>query len=240
MNIDPNKWVKTLPNSNKDQSIEKNTLDPNIWLGTISKEKTNRSNSKKYFLVTSLLIIGLMSVPIIKNTTRDLQNEISSLRKSINDLKLELHQTKLDYNVITSPENISILAKENLGNKFDFYKKSQILKFKNYEVISKQSKVGSNLEKKDLNKENKVKKIVLQELKKKKNELKKIKEISSNPKEIPSVIKSNVTSRIQTAEKNLKKFYESPKEIVTPERTKRWAAVQVVKAFFGFPIIPGK
>ena len=115
MSTDPNKWLKTLPILNKENSNEKNTLDPNIWLGTISQEKPKQSNTKKISLLIILLIIGLMSVPITKNATRDLQNEISNLRNEISILKLELHQTNLDYEVITSPANLSLLAKENLG-----------------------------------------------------------------------------------------------------------------------------
>ena len=240
MTIDPNKWLKTLPTLNKESNDEKNTLDPNIWIGTISKGKTNKSNTKKYSLLIVLLIIGLMSVPITKNATRDLQNEISRLNDEISILKLELHQNNLDFEVITSPENISLLAKENLSSEFNFYKKSQVLKFSNEENILAQLKINTNSKKKQADNKNLIQKIVLKEIKKKKANLNKLKEISSNPKEIPSTIKSNVTKKIKNTEQSLKKMYSSPGEIITPERTKRWAAMQLVKAFFGFPVIPGK
>ena len=240
MSTDPNKWLKTLPILNKENSNEKNTLDPNIWLGTISQEKPKQSNIKKISLLIILLIIGLMSVPITKNATRDLQNEISNLRNEISILKLELHQTNLDYEVITSPANLSLLAKENLGTEFNFYKKSQVLKFSDKTNNLTQLKTDANLMKKKVNNKNTVQKIVLKEIKKKKLELKKIQRIASNPKKIPSNIKLNITKKIKKTEIGLKKLYSSPEEILTPERTKRWAAMQIVKAFFGFPVIPGK
>jgi len=240
MSTDPNKWLKTLPILNKENSNEKNTLDPNIWLGTISQEKPKQSNTKKISLLIILLIIGLMSVPITKNATRDLQNEISNLRNEISILKLELHQTNLDYEVITSPANLSLLAKENLGTEFNFYKKSQVLKFSDKTNNLTQLKTDANLMEKKVNNKNTVQKIVLKEIKKKKLELKEIQRIASNPKKIPSNIKLNITKKIKKTEIDLKKLYSSPGEILTPERTKRWAAMQIVKAFFGFPVIPGK
>ena len=240
MSTDPNKWLKTLPNLNKERSIEKNTLDPNIWVGTISKGNTKQPNTKKYSLLIILLIIGLMSVPITKNATRDLQNEISNLHDEISILKLELHQTNLDFDFITSPTNISLLAKENLGPEFNFYKKSQVLKFSHKENTLAQLKIDTSLMKEKVDNKTTIQKIVLNEIKKKKINLNKIKKISLNPKEIPNTVKSHVTKKIKNTEKSLKKLYSSPGEVITPERTKRWAAIQLVKAFFGFPVIPGR
>ena len=47
---------------------------------------------------------------------------------------------------------------------------------------------------------------------------------------------------IEISEKKveLRNIYDAPKEILTLERFGRWTVVQLVKAFFGMPVIPGK
>ena len=47
-------------------------------------------------------------------------------QKLINNLKVDLHQETLDHEIITSPENLALLAEENLDLNFISYKKSQI------------------------------------------------------------------------------------------------------------------
>ena len=38
MSMDPNKWINTLPNINKESDLEKYKLDSNIWVNTIPKK----------------------------------------------------------------------------------------------------------------------------------------------------------------------------------------------------------
>ena len=124
--MDPKRWTGTLPRTNNiEMNQEKYNLDPNRWVGTLPKTSTNNS-IKKYSFTIMLFVIGLIFVSIIKNETRNLQREIRDLQSSINSLKFDLHQSTLDYEVITSPENISRLAKEYLEQDFNSYKKSQI------------------------------------------------------------------------------------------------------------------
>ena len=35
-------------------------------------------------------------------------------------------------------------------------------------------------------------------------------------------------------------MYESPSEIISFEKVQKWGAIQIVKAFLGIPVIPGK
>ena len=35
-------------------------------------------------------------------------------------------------------------------------------------------------------------------------------------------------------------MYKEPKQIITLEKIQKWGAVQVVKAFLGIPVIPGR
>ena len=49
-----------------------------------------------------------------------------------------------------------------------------------------------------------------------------------------------MAKQIQEKKFELKNLYESPKDIVTLGRVGKWGVVQVVKAFLGMPIIPGR
>ena len=210
MSMDPKIWLKTLPHSsgkNEQPDHEIYNLDPNKWVNTLPK-KNIKNSSKKYSLLTILFIIGLISVSVIKNETRNLEKEISNLRASVSALKLDLHQSTLDHQVITSPENISKLAKEYLENDFDHYNKSQI------------KHLGDK--KKNLSK------------------LIKTKKLKEKGKKIKNEIRTKIAKKIEAQSEEYKKLYKEPKKILTESRIQRWAGIQVVKAFFGIPIVPGR
>ena len=57
---------------------------------------------------------------------------------------------------------------------------------------------------------------------------------------IPDEIKTQIARKIEEKKTELKNLYSSPKETVTLDKARKWVAVQVVKVFFGMPIIPGK
>ena len=122
--LDSNKWVNTLPNSGEIIDKKKYEIKPNRWIGTLPKKSTNNIFAK-YTLITTLFVVGLISVSIIKNATKDIQKDVDNLRASITLIKLNLHEATLDHEVITSPENISKLANENLDLQLYHYKKSQ-------------------------------------------------------------------------------------------------------------------
>ena len=141
MSMDPNKWVNTIPFIGAKSNQEKYKLDSNKWVNTLpgkndntlilsnvinSNPKSKSSSAKKYSLTIIIFVVGLILVSLIKNETRNLQKEISNLQTSIKTLKLDLYQTTLEQEVITSPENISRLAKEYLEFDLASYKKSQI------------------------------------------------------------------------------------------------------------------
>ena len=71
-------------------------------------------------------------------------------------------------------------------------------------------------------------------------ELANLKKIYKNPKTMPTEVKNMLAKQIKYKKKELKNIYESPKDLITLERAGRWAVVQVVKAFLGMPIIPGR
>ena len=74
----------------------------------------------------------------------------------------------------------------------------------------------------------------------KKAEIRKLKALYSNPKLVPGEIKIQVANQIEEKKTELKNIYRSPKNVITLEKVGKWSAAQVVKAFLGMPIIPGR
>ncbi|MDC0205399.1 hypothetical protein OAJ64_01130, partial [Pelagibacteraceae bacterium] len=208
--MDPDIWLKTLPGSTKPQENEKNEIEPNTWVNTISKKKVNRL-SKKYFFTAGLFILGLVLVSVVKNVTRDIEKEISILQASINELKINLHEEVLEYGFISSPENIEKLAKEHLVSDFVPYKKSQIKQFNKFEKI-----VNTEDEKK----KNTITFKVAKKIDQKKKELKKLKEIYSQPSELPKEVKLHISKKIKKTKKEIKNIYSSPEQLFTEERVR--------------------
>ena len=168
--------------------------------------------------MTILFVCGLLFVSIVKNETRNLQKEINNLETSINLIKFNLDQTFLDHEIITSPENITLLAKKHLNIDLVPYKRSQI---------------------KQLNAENE-KFIKINKTEKEKTKIQKFKKLYSRPKSIPNEIKTHIAKRIEKKKEEIVNFYHEPKSVVTLGKAGRWTVVQLVKAFLGMPIIPGK
>ena len=47
-------------------------------------------------------------------------------------------------------------------------------------------------------------------------------------------------SGIQEKKDEIKSIYDKPDEVLTVERIGKWGAIQLVKAFIGMPIVPGR
>ena len=76
--------------------------------------------------------------------------------------------------------------------------------------------------------------------KKKKTKIQKFKKLYSRPKSIPNEIKTHVAKRIEQKKEEIFNIYHEPKSIITLEKAGKWTVVQLVKAFLGMPIIPGR
>lgn len=218
-NLDPNKWTDTLPGNKKH----------------ILNNKPSNSYTTKYYLMTIFFIIGLMTVSIIKNKTRNLQKEISSLRASVDIIKHDLHQSTLEHAVITSPENISILAKEYLDSSLLAYKNIQIKKLNDEKKISSSLK---NTKKKILQKKSNLE--LAKKIESKKNELISLKEFYYNPDTLPGEVKLQISKKIENAKNEMKALYNDPKKIIETEKLYKWGTIQVVKVMLGIPIVPGR
>ena len=248
--INQDKWVDSLPNTNIRSNVEPSRIDHYRWVNTISNKCANTTTKKdtynvvgKFSLIAVLFVCGLLFVSVVKNETRNLEKEINSLRASNNVIKFNLDQAILDNEVITSPENISHLAKEYLNIDLVSYKKSQIKKLRDEnEKFTKVNKIKKEKinKKKIKNLSDSVKTQVAKRIEDKKTEIRKLQELYYNPKSIPNEVKTQVAVRIREKKIELKNIYSEPKDIFTLERIGRWSVVQVVKLFLGMPIIPGR
>ena len=248
--INRDKWIGSLPNINTEFNKITNQLDHDRWVNTIPKQNTYNSvnkntygSVKKYSLMATLFVCGLLFVSAIKNETRNLQKIINNLEASINVIKFNLDQAILDNEVITSPENISLLAKEYLSIDLVSYKRSQIKQLndenKKFTKINKITK--EKIKKKKIkNLSNNIKTQIAKKVDKKKTEIIKLQELYSNPKSIPNEVKTQVAKKIEEEKVKLKNIYNAPKDIITFKKIGKWSMVQVVKTFLGMPIIPGR
>ena len=246
--INQDRWIDSLPKGNSKFTKGANELDPHRWVNTIpvpnSVPKKNTYNSvKKYSLMTILFVCGLLFVSVLKNETRNLQKEINKLEAAINVIKFNLNQAILDNEVITSPENISRLAKEYLNINLTSYKRSQI---KNLNDKTEEFTKVNKIKKKETSKEKiknlstSIKSQVAKKIEKKKTEIKKLQELYNDPRTIPDEFKTQVSKQIKEKEIGLRNIYNSPKEVFTLERVGKWSVIQVVKLFLGIPIVPGR
>ena len=245
--INQDKWISSLPKTNTGFVKTTNQLDHDRWINSIPKKNVHTSvkkySLKKYSLMSILFICGLLFVSVVKNETRGLQKIINNLEASVNVIKFNLDQAILDNEVITSPDNISLLAKEYLNIDLVSYKKSQIKKLRDEnEKFTKVNKIKKEKinKKKIKNLSDSIKTQVAKRIEIKKTEMRKLQELYYNPKSIPKEIKTQVAVQIEEKKNEIRNIYSAPKDIFTLERVGRWSVVQVVKLFLGMPIIPGR
>ena len=241
--IDYKKWTDSLPKSRNDlEQKHTDQLDPNIWTKTIPKKNVFRPIWNFSFTII-LFVFGLIIVSAVKYETRNLQKEINNLKASNNVIKFNLDQAILDNEVITSPDNISLLAKEYLNIDLVSYKKSQIKKLSDEnEKFTKVNKIKKEKinKKKIKNFSDNITTEVAKRIEIKKTEIAKLKELYYNPTSIPKEIKTQVAIQIDEKKKEIRNIYSAPKDIFSLERATRWGVIQVVKLFLGMPIIPGR
>ena len=244
MTIDPNIWTNTLFKKKKFINNE-SEANSTKWLESVPKKlettpieleiipRKKDKIFKKYSLVSIFFIFGLIIVSFIKNETRNLEKEITELKKTIYEHKYNLHQAFLEHEVITSPENISLLAKEHLESDFVYYKKNQIKNLNDSEKKFTKLKNKKNLS-------DEAKKKIRNEIKKKKQDLEKLKKIYSEPKQLTKEVKTKLAEKIKTTQQEITFLYNEPSAVIKSEKAQRWAVFQVVKVFLGIPIVPGK
>ena len=248
--INQHKWINSLPKTNIKFNEEENQADHSRWLNTIPKKNTYNSTANstawKYSLGAVLFVCGLLFVSALKNETRNLEKEIDNLRASNKVIKFNLDQAILDNEVVTSPENISRLAKEYLNTDFISYKKSQLRQlYGDTEIISKLNKKNNNILTAKLNKKNnylstKIKLVIKKKIEKKKTEIRKLQQLYSKPTSIPAEVKTQIASKIKEKKNELKSLYSSPRKTITLEKARSWTIIQIAKLLLGIPTVPWK
>ena len=234
--INNEQWKNTISGINKKDENKNYNLDPEKWVNTlpnnIPPKKSKKDFAKSFSITLVIFLIGLIFVSVIKNKTRTLEKEINDLQASIKKLEIDIKLTTLDYEVITSPENLSEMAEKYLEFELSSYKKSQIRNLKNeVELISKSKEI----------KNESMTSLVKSKIKEKYNkDIKKVKKLYNEPEKIPEELKMSVKNNIERKKENIKKIYNNPKEFITKEKLKKWGTVQIVKAFLGIPIVPGR
>jgi hypothetical protein len=167
-------------------------------------------------LILITLISGLIFTSLIKNKTRLLEKELIYLDKEINILSSDLSEANLDFHYLTTPERISLLAKNFLNENFIYYKESQIKKSIKPEkdlVILKKSRNNHTFSQLSTRK-------------------------FTNKK-------TNVTNEIDNeqliiAQRIDRKNPQKSKKIISSKKVQQWAGIQIIKALLGIPTIPFK
>ena len=236
MSINPNKWIETLPKNNSNLDVENSILNEEKWINTLPK-KSFINSTQIYSIGTALFIIGIIAVSVIKNETRNLQKEINNLNVLNKNIKIDLHQATLDYDVLTSPKNLSYLAKEYLDMNLKPYKKSQIIKLQREEDVIVEKRLDKKEKKSNISK---VKTKISGEIKEKKRELALLQKKISSPEKLPGEIKIQISKKIEKTKNDIQKLYKHPSGAAESKKYRRWAAIQVAKLFFGIPVVPGK
>jgi len=232
-----NKWINLLPKLNKNVSTTKNKLDHNNEVEVIPKKETYNAGIK-YSLTTILFICGLLFVSIVKNETRNLQKKINNLETSINLINFDLDQTILDNEVIQSPENISLLAKEHLSINLKAYKRFQIIN-SNFNQYSIEDKNEANI-KKSKSLQSGIKNQIAKQIEIKKTKAREIKQFYSNPEMIPVKIKTKISLSVEKKKSEIKDIINNPSDVFTIKKVAKSIAIQVVKVFLGMPVVPGR
>ena len=204
--LNSDKWIDSLSKNNRLEK-EKYYTNSNKWTESLPDSKKSSLNIR-YYVAIIVFISGLVLISTIKNKTRNLQKEINNLEASINTLNSELHKATLDYEFITSPENIENLANEYLPTDFVYYKNSQVSKLNDKKIELNNVKEKKFLELKNKDLKNKIQLEVKKMVKEKKLKIQKLKEMYENPKNIPSEVKLGIAKKIDENKNGLKKIYE--------------------------------
>ena len=167
-------------------------------------------------LILITLISGLIFTSLIKNKTRLLEKELVYLDNEINSLSSNLAEASLDFQYLSTPKHISLLAKDFLDENFSYYKESQIQK--------------SIKPQKDL--------IILKKLKNDNTSGQLGREESVNKKS--NVAKEIDNTQLLITEKIDKKNSQKEKKEITLKKIKKWTRIQAINVFLGIPNIPVK
>ena len=97
----------------------------------------------KKILTISLIFLLILITSFIKNSTKKIDEELFSLKENISDLNLELENVKLEFDYLSSPENL--LSYQNLYFENKLIRKSineiKIIDFKREKILTNDVKI---------------------------------------------------------------------------------------------------
>ena len=97
----------------------------------------------KKILTISLIFSLIVITSLIKNSTKKIDEELFSLKENISDLNLELDNVKLEFDYLSSPENL--ISYQNLYFENKLTQKSineiKIIDFKTEKILSNDVKI---------------------------------------------------------------------------------------------------
>ena len=67
-----------------------------------------------------------------------------------------------------------------------------------------------------------------------------IQQFYANPKLIPTKIRKKLSLSVEEKKSKIESIINDPHDIFTAQKISKWTAMQVVKLFFGLPIVPGR
>ena len=97
----------------------------------------------KKILTISLIFSLIVITSLIKNSTKKIDEELFSLKENISDLNLELDNVKLEFDYLSSPENL--ISYQNLYFENKLIQKSineiKIIDFKKKKILLNDVKI---------------------------------------------------------------------------------------------------
>ena len=216
-------------------------------------------------LILITLISALIFTSLVKNKTRLLEKELLYLDNEINSLNFNLNEISLDFEYLTTPKRISLLAKNFLDENFSYYKESQIKKSvkqkKDLAILKKLKNDNAftqlSTEKSVNKKSNVAKEIDNRQLLATKNIETQITEDAFTGEEtikylaiLKKLKNNNTVSQLSTEESinktsNVTKEIDNrqlqgSKKISVSKKVHNWVGLQIIKSFLGIPTIPVK
>ena len=216
-------------------------------------------------LILITLISGLIFTSLVKNKTRLLEKELLYLDNEINSLNFNLNEASLDFEYLTTPKHISLLAKDFLDEDFSYYKESQIKKpikpekdlailkkLKNNNTVSQFSTEESVNKKSNVAKEIDNRQLLI--TKKIETQITGDAFVGEETVKYLAILKKskndNTVSQFSTEESVNKKSNiakeidnrqsQGSKEIAVSQKVHNWMGLQIVKSLLGIPTIPVK
>ena len=208
---------------------------------------------------------GLIFTSFIKNKTRLVEKELLYLDNEINSLNFNLNEASLDFEYLTTPKHISLLAKNFLDENFSYYKESQIKKsikpekdlailkkLKNYNTftqlrteksVKKKSNVAKEIDNRQLPITKKIKTQITGDAFPGEETVKYLailKKSKNDNNFIQFSTEESVNKKPNVTKEIDKRQSQGSNKIAISKKVRDWVGLQIVKSLFGIPAIPVK